>query len=167
MRSGATTDQRRLGDAAYEGKEEFFGIEPSELGRRALHIFQEEGMKDILELGCGQGRDTMLFLQKGFSVVAMDYTVIGVILAKEKGGQEGADHCLVLQRTDIRKAIRLGNESVDAILSPVSLHGAEREGARGHHERVPLSAETGRSGYLLGAERLRPPFRNGRPLRRG
>jgi SAM-dependent methyltransferase len=114
-----TTDQQRLWDAAYESKEDFFGIEPSELGKRALHIFQEQGVKEILELGCGQGRDSMLFVKKGFCVVAIDYSSKGIDQAGAKARHEHMDKCLDLRVSDLREEIRMPSESVDAVFSHI------------------------------------------------
>jgi hypothetical protein len=41
-----------------------FGVEPSFAARRALSLCQREGKRKILELGSGQGRDTLLFPAK-------------------------------------------------------------------------------------------------------
>ncbi len=39
----------------------FFGKEPSNFAQIALDLFRKEGTRSVLELGCGQGRDTFLF----------------------------------------------------------------------------------------------------------
>lgn len=118
MKSGTRTmEQKRLWDAAYEAKEDFFGIEPSELGKRALRMFQEEGVRNILELGCGQGRDTLLFIKKGYRVVAVDYSAKGIDHTEIKAKNVDAGQGLQLHRADIREEIRLPNGSVDAVYS--------------------------------------------------
>jgi hypothetical protein len=38
-----------------------FGRQPSDPGRKALDLFRSEGVRKILELGSGQGRDTIFF----------------------------------------------------------------------------------------------------------
>lgn len=38
---------------------DMFGTEPSESARAALDVFREDGGRDLLELGGGQGRDTL------------------------------------------------------------------------------------------------------------
>jgi cyclopropane fatty-acyl-phospholipid synthase-like methyltransferase len=55
-----------------------FGVEASDSARKAAEIFKKEGKKEILELGCGQGRDTIFFLQNGFQVYALDYSEKGL-----------------------------------------------------------------------------------------
>lgn len=41
---------------------DMFGLEPSQAARKAADAFKEKGARKILELGGGQGRDT-LFLR--------------------------------------------------------------------------------------------------------
>ena len=46
---------------AYSEEPEFFGEKPSYPARKAVEIFKKEGKTKILELGGGQGRDTLYF----------------------------------------------------------------------------------------------------------
>jgi len=57
---------------------DFFGAEPSEFGLRAAATFARHGLQAILELACGQGRDTFMLLQRGFEVTALDYSEAGL-----------------------------------------------------------------------------------------
>ena len=42
-------------------------------------------LRIILELGCGQGRDTLFFAAKGFQVYALDSSKIGIESVNFKG----------------------------------------------------------------------------------
>ncbi len=94
MQKGSVNHQRDHWDATYEATLDFFGHEPSEFGKGAMRTFQANGAKKILELGCGQGRDTIMFLKHGFEVVALDYSEAAIrhLLeqAKEAGTREEA-----------------------------------------------------------------------------
>ena len=53
----------------------FFGDEPSALARRVRHFFRRLEMPTagrLLDLGCGEGRDTAFFASLGFDVEAVD-----------------------------------------------------------------------------------------------
>ena len=51
----------------YANNPEMFGEEPSEPALKAAELFKNEGKINILELGGGQGRDTMLPLSQLFA----------------------------------------------------------------------------------------------------
>lgn len=53
-------------------KEYFFGSGPTKLAKSAHSLLKETGIRKILEIGCGQGRDATYFAQHGFEVVAFD-----------------------------------------------------------------------------------------------
>jgi len=56
---------------------DMFGTEPSYSARKAAELFKKEGKRRILELGGGQGRDTLFFAQEGFQIYTLDYTKEG------------------------------------------------------------------------------------------
>ena len=66
---------------------EMFGVEPSYATRQAAALFREEGRKRILELGSGEGRDTLFFLQRGFEVFALDYSTPGLEELRRKAAR--------------------------------------------------------------------------------
>jgi SAM-dependent methyltransferase len=108
--------QKQVWDETYKQKE-FFGSEPSELGLRALQVFKERGVKKILELGCGQGRDTWPFLRNGFEVTALDYSETGVCYMQDKSKDLRLDKKFVIRVQDVRNGIPLPDASFDAIYS--------------------------------------------------
>ena len=56
----------------YRSDSSFFGDDPSNFGLNCYEEFKQHGVKKILELGCGQGRDTIFFASNGLDVVAID-----------------------------------------------------------------------------------------------
>ncbi len=77
-------EQRKQWNSTYSNKPDFFGAEPSDLAVRAADIFKRNNCRKVLELGCGQGRDTCLFAKEGFQVIALDYSESGICQMKEK-----------------------------------------------------------------------------------
>ncbi len=107
--------QKKIWDEAYEKQADFFGKEPSDLAVRALEAFQKRGVKKVLELGCGQGRDSFYFLEHGLDVVALDYSEAGICQMGERAEKLNLGTRLGLKVHDVRQFLPLPNESVDAI----------------------------------------------------
>jgi SAM-dependent methyltransferase len=128
---GEGKDQRRQWDQTY-AVDEFFGAEPSHLGRSALELFERRGARRVLELGCGQGRDTWLFLSRGLEVIALDYSETGICHMRERARGRGGEGALELRVHDVRQGIPLEDASVDAVYSHMffTMELTEREIAR-------------------------------------
>ena len=62
----------------YSSDASFFGDGPSNFGLDCYKEFKRNGVKRILELGCGQGRDAIFFASNGIEVVAIDLSQIAV-----------------------------------------------------------------------------------------
>jgi SAM-dependent methyltransferase len=62
----------------YSGDASFFGDDPSNFGLECYEEFKRHGVKKILELGCGQGRDTIFFASNGLDVVAIDSSHVAI-----------------------------------------------------------------------------------------
>ena len=96
---------------------EMFGEEPSEPARKAVELFQEEGKNKILELGAGQGRDTLFFARNGFQVYALDYSETGVQTIREKAQAQGLAQTVATMRHDVRQPLPFEAGSFDACYS--------------------------------------------------
>ena len=55
----------------YLQTKDIFGLEPSEPARKTAILLKREGKTKILELGGGQGRDTLFFALGGFQVCTL------------------------------------------------------------------------------------------------
>jgi len=113
----ALNAQQGQWEETFTEKQEMFGPEPSKPARKAVEIFRKEGKKKILELGCGQGRDTLFFAQNGFKVYALDYSQAG-LEAINKKAQDLRLLDLVATRTyDIRNPLPFADGVFDACYS--------------------------------------------------
>lgn len=97
--------------------QEMFGTEPSESARLAANLFKQNGLKTILELGAGQGRDTIFFAQQGFHVYALEYTAIGVETIRKKAEGLGISHLITVIKHDVRNPLPIENATLDACYS--------------------------------------------------
>ncbi len=51
-----------------------FGTGPTKLALIAHEVMMKNNVKNILELGCGQGRDSIFFAENGYNVLATDFS---------------------------------------------------------------------------------------------
>ncbi len=101
----------------YRLNPDMYGIDPSEAGRAAIETFMSLGLRNVLELGAGQGRDTLAFLQAGLRVTALDYSADALAAIDDKAAQLGRDEQLHTIVHDVRLALPLEDSSVDAAYS--------------------------------------------------
>ena len=94
-----------------------FGSEPSLPARVAARLFGEEGKTNILELGGGQGRDTLFFARAGFHVDVLDYSDSAVNAIAEKARQLELAESVTARRHDVREPLPFDDESFDSCYS--------------------------------------------------
>lgn len=108
-------EQQARWNKTYAEREDFFGKLPSELAVNALSVMRDGGAKKVLELGCGQGRDTWFFAHNGFEVVALDYSESGVCQMRKKAQDLGA--MVTVRVHDAREPLPFPDATFDAIYS--------------------------------------------------
>lgn len=102
----------------FSSKPDMFGNIPSESARIAAELFRQEDKTDLLELGGGQGRDTLFFAQKGFRVQVLDYSLPGVEAINQKAAAAGLLSGEVTATChDIRTPLPFENDTFDACYS--------------------------------------------------
>jgi SAM-dependent methyltransferase len=94
-----------------------YGTEPSEAAVEAAHLFASDGAKRVLELGAGQGRDTLFLAREGFDVVALDYAASGLASIAAQAAAAGIGERVQVLRHDARQGFPFADESVDASYS--------------------------------------------------
>lgn len=110
-------EQQKHWEASFARKAEMFGAEPSDPARKALELFQREGVRNALELGGGQGRDTIFFAQNGFQVAVLDYAENGVKEIARKAAALNLSNAIAAQRHDVRNPLPFDDASFDACYS--------------------------------------------------
>lgn len=98
-------------------KPEMFGVEASSPARYAAEFFKKENRKKILELGAGQGRDTLFFAQNGCEIYALDYSKSGLIDIMCKTHALGLSKFVRVIRHDARKPLPFIDDAFDACYS--------------------------------------------------
>ncbi|WP_230088208.1 class I SAM-dependent methyltransferase [Alicyclobacillus mali (ex Roth et al. 2021)] len=104
-------------ESSYLKNKDMFGESPSEAAIRAAKIFHLHGIKKILELGAGQGRDTTYLAQQGFEVIALDYTKEGTERIRQKSIALNLSDRIQVVQHDVRLELPFENCSLDACYS--------------------------------------------------
>lgn len=110
-------DQRSRWDSTYATNQDFFGKEASQLGRSALPVLQSHRVRKVLELGCGQGRDTLFLAQNGMDVTALDFSEAGLCQVKGRAASSGVGGSVILKVGDARDGLPFDNATFDACFS--------------------------------------------------
>lgn len=109
--------QKHHWEETFKNIPEMYGDEPSQPARYAAELFKKEGKIKILELGSGQGRDTIFFAKTGFQITVLDYSEEGIRAIREKGYSSGFSQSVTTLCHDLRNPLPLANESIDACYS--------------------------------------------------
>jgi|GEM_PF-3298065 len=99
----------------------------SRMARYAAPVFRKYGCREVLDLACGNGRDTLYLAGRGFAVTGLDLAAEAVSRLKERG----RGRFLV---ADARR-LPFGSETFDAVYSFGLLH-VFTDDAKVQRERV-------------------------------
>ena len=107
-------DQRAWWGACYAADPCLFGPGPSSAGLEAAALFRSAGVRDVLELGAGHGRDTLHFAREGLSVTALDYASEAVRCLVAAADREGLADRVAVRVADLRGPLPSPDGSFDA-----------------------------------------------------
>lgn len=107
--------------SVYEANPRMYGDEASAPASRAAERFSADGVRTILELGSGHGRDSLHFAHRGFHVHAADFSSAGLDQLRARARQESATDRIDPLLHDVRAPIPLADESADAAFAHMLL----------------------------------------------
>jgi SAM-dependent methyltransferase len=113
----ALDSQRQHWQATFQANPGMYGTDPSMPGRYAIGLFSRHKASQVLELGAGQGRDTLAFLRAGLAVTAMDYAPNALAELTQAATAAGLAGRLTTVVHDARRSLPLPDEAVDAVYS--------------------------------------------------
>lgn len=113
----ALNGQKEHWSATFEANPDMYGTDPSAPGLAAAEAFASAGHKSVLELGAGQGRDTLYLARQGLDVTAMDFAPSTVETLRAKAEAAGLGDMVSVARHDIRRPLPLPDSSFDASYS--------------------------------------------------
>jgi tRNA G46 methylase TrmB len=95
----------KIWDKVYSKDSAFFGEEPSSFSQICYSDFKKHQVKKLLELGCGQGRDTIFFALHDLDVYAIDSSKVAIEVIKQKIDKENIS--IKLKQFDAVKVFHL------------------------------------------------------------
>jgi len=101
----------------FSNKPEMFGLEPSLSAEKALNLFKERKINNIIELGAGLGRDSIFFAKNNIKIQALDYSPSGIKVIDEKIQKENLSKYISTKIFDIRGKLPFEDNSIDACYS--------------------------------------------------
>jgi SAM-dependent methyltransferase len=102
-------------DKVYSNDSAFFGEEPSNFSQMCYRDFKKHHVNKLLELGCGQGRDTLFFASLDLDVYAIDSSKVAIESLKQKIGEENIT--IKLTQFDASQGIPFAKKYFDAVYS--------------------------------------------------
>ena len=94
-----------------------FGLKPSLAAIKALKIFKEENISNIIELGAGLGRDTIYFAKNSISVEALDYSFSAIKKINQKAKELDLLNFINARIFDVRKKLPFENKKFQGCFS--------------------------------------------------
>jgi SAM-dependent methyltransferase len=109
--------QRQHWEHTFASKPSMFGEDASYPAQTAAKLFKAEGKLKILELGGGQGRDSLFYAHSGFDVTVLDYSDAGLQEIRKKAAAGGVDDRILTLVHDIRTPLPFDAARFDAVYS--------------------------------------------------
>jgi SAM-dependent methyltransferase len=113
----ALNRQREQWQGALAARADRYGHEPSAAALVACERFSQASFRRLLELGGGQGRDSLYFAGRGFDVTVLDYAPIAVETIAERAEEAGLAARVLVGAHDVREPLPFPDESFDGCYS--------------------------------------------------
>jgi SAM-dependent methyltransferase len=117
QQAAALNSQREHWEHTFVSRPSMFGDEPSYPAQKSAALFKAENKLRILELGGGQGRDSIFYAREGFDVTVLDCSAAGLreIQTKAEAADVG-DRIRTLVH-DVRTPLPFDAAKFDAVYS--------------------------------------------------
>jgi len=110
-------EQQRHWDATFAASPHMYGADASEPAVAAADDFADAGVRRVLELGCGQGRDSLSLARRGFDVLALDYAEPALATLVDDAAAAGLGDRLDVLQHDVRAPLPLPDANFDSSYS--------------------------------------------------
>ena len=114
-------EQRQHWSATFAAHPDMYGDDPSDAAVAAADEFAAADVGTVLELGAGQGRDTLYLARRGFQVHALDYAVEGIEAIEAKADTKGLGDRVTVGLHDVRQLLPFADAAFDASYSHMLL----------------------------------------------
>ena len=111
-------------DERYSRPGLYWGSKPTRLAREVVRRVRSlpRAPRTLVDLGCGEGRDSIYFARRGYRVVGVDISSVGIRKAEQRASRLGVD--VRFQVKDLR-TYRLGSR-VDVVFCSGALNNLPR-----------------------------------------
>jgi ubiquinone/menaquinone biosynthesis C-methylase UbiE len=109
--------QSNYWEANFTEKPMMFGLAPSVAALAALKRFEEENIKEIVELGAGLGRDTIFFAKNKIKIEALDYSSTAIKIIEKKAVEKNFSELVSTRCFDVRDKLPFKDNSIKGIFS--------------------------------------------------
>lgn len=116
-----TRAQRQHWQDTYRAHPGMYGSTPSAPAVHAAQAFRATGAERVLELAAGHGRDALYFAQRGFTVLATDFSGVAVEQLHRTAQAQDLDAKISTIVHDLREPLPLEDEAVDAVFAHMAL----------------------------------------------
>ena len=110
-------NQSNYWEANFSKKPLMFGLIPSAASLSALKKFEEDNIKEIIELGAGLGRDTVFFAKNKIKVEALDYSSTAIKIIEKKAKDNNLSKLVSTKHFDVRDKLPYKDNSIKGIFS--------------------------------------------------
>lgn len=117
METSTLNNQEKHWENTYEENSIKFGDINSTSAQKAIEIFKNENKTTLLELGAGQGRDTLFFAKEGLMVQALDYSQKSIDSIINKSKEENLSDYIRANIYDIRNPLPFDDNTFDSCYS--------------------------------------------------
>jgi len=132
-------------------KKSYFGTGPTKLAKLAEQFFQRVKKHNILEIGCGQGRDAIFFSQLGHNVKAFDISSNAVEFVNATKSALNLTNLDVIVH-DVQKPFPFGTELFDFVYSNLALQFFELQNLKKILKNISKSMQNN-SFFLLSTKK--------------
>ncbi|MBI5002982.1 class I SAM-dependent methyltransferase [Candidatus Woesearchaeota archaeon] len=94
--------------------------DPTEFAKQCIEFLKDKSRKTVLDLGCGDGRDSIFFAKRGYEVTATDVSPVALEILNKKINEEKITNIQVIEQ-DLQN-LQFPESSFDIIYTHLSLH---------------------------------------------
>jgi len=128
-------------DEKYTNEDSYWGNLPSSMARIFFQKYSSGGSPKLLDIGCGEGRDSVFFAQNGYQVTGFDASEVGV--KKSIALAKGLNLSIRFFQADINNHRLDSDFEVVFSSGGIALHPHEFAGE--DHRKLQAKYERGRS----------------------
>ncbi len=114
-------DQKEIWEKLFQKKDRY-GLEPDSFAIEALKWIKKIKAKKILDLGGGEGKDSIFFAKSGYEVFCLDFSERAIVSCQEKVRKNKLQKLVHPMSKDITEPLNFEDETFDVVFAHLALH---------------------------------------------